>query len=302
MQGQKSVYFWKSIKHMDGSIRGMRLAHNLAYKLLVYPISMNTDYFEVETDHAIARLFLEPSGWGEDYITLYEATDISLQEEWIATAHNNFSNVFSKAGENLYRRRGRRRRPWAVITRDKIIKSGRKITGGLLIKYVSHAGAEREKEHKVIAPGHGYIVPTSDSTYDSESGLWMPFHEGTGIPHATVEDEDDAVKMIAEYFSKNAGFDKRKARRLAKRWVSYFSRPERYDGDEFVGRVFDPGFGGGGRFIVVAGALQSDSGGDWAASRPAYGAPTSVGRVEYAPRQSAPRQRSGVGTGAALMA
>ena len=115
------------------------------------------------------------------------------------------------------------------MTRDKIRKGGRASGKGLKIKYVSHAGTDWEREHNPVTPPSGYIVPTADSSYNKEAGLWMPLQNGTGIPYATIESRRRAIELIADYFTQKSGIDERSAKRLARKWVSYFLRPDRYN-------------------------------------------------------------------------
>src|SRR3989338_6448943 len=89
-------------------------------------------------------VLMRPIGWEENYHILHKNTEISLYEEWAATAHNNFSNPFAKENERLYKQRG----PWAIITRDKILRGGPAVGNGLRIKYISHAGTEWERDHE----------------------------------------------------------------------------------------------------------------------------------------------------------
>lgn len=202
-------------------------------------------YAEVSTPKRIALVTLEPTSFGKPYQDLFDQTDLSGAEVFAAYSHNNFLNPFQQADEQRYKQMGW----WAEIFRDIVRNGGKGTTGGRLnISYVSHAGTEWEKTHDLWAPKNGWYVPTND-------GLFVP---ETLIPFETVDTKADAMKRL-------------EAKGLPNEQASYFYRLDNYDGDRFVGRVFYPGVGGGGRFGVDADWLPSGSGVGGVGSRPAYG-------------------------------
>ncbi len=195
-------------------------------------------YARVITPTREALIALEPTNWGAPYQKLFDQTDVSGYEEWLAYSHNNFHNPSEKADEQRYQQRGW----WAEIVCDKV-KVGRRG-----IDYISHAGTEWEKTHSGIwAPLNGWCVPTDDGM----------FYEGTLIPFETVEDRQKAIRRL-------------EAKGIPAARASYFWRPEVYDSERFVVRGFDPAWVGYGRFNVDANWRPSLSGCDRLASRPAY--------------------------------
>ena len=226
------------------------------------------DFEIIRGDRSV--VLTEPQGWGDKYKKLHKATQVSGFEEWLATAHNDFSNPFAEECEKLYNKHGH----WEVITRDMIMKGGHAVGSGLKINYISHANVEGlHKEQKVVAPERGYVIATPDSA--RMNSTWIPYFPDTLIPHATLNYREQAVKINTKYFME-LGHNRKTAKKLAEKWTPYFSRPERYDVQRFVGRVFCPGPDGYGRFGVDAGWLPSGSGGGWVASRPAYKGPLLV--------------------------
>jgi len=202
------------------------------------------------------RIAFEPANWGDSYQNLHGQTDVSCYDLFLATSHNNFNNEFQQAEEQRYKARG----PWALITRD-IVRNGDRGTdnhGRSHITYVSHAGTEWERIHKLWVPKPGLWVPTNDGI----------FYEDTGIPFETLpfEKRKEALKRLEQYS-------------IPAEQLSGFWKSDNYDNDRFVGRFFDPGVGGYGRFIVDASRLPSNSGDVGVASLPRYEEPKKVFEV-----------------------
>ena len=224
----------------------------------------NNIYRNVQTSARRARIGYEPVHLGQEF-ELGGNRGASLEEEWTATAHDNFSNNFARDAAKFFRRHG----VWGVKTTDIIKKGGRLVGKGLEITYISHANTKLRKQHNVVAPPPGYFVPTVDTNYDAEKKLFVPFHPGTGIPHATVEDASVALRIVTAYLRKAAGLDYQSARRIAQRWVSYFDRHETYDAEKHVVRYCFPG-PKGGQFFIGAGKVPVSSGIPDMASRLGY--------------------------------
>jgi hypothetical protein len=201
-------------------------------------------YAHVRTDTREAHIALEPTNFGAPYQALFDQTDASGHEVWLAESHNNFSNPMQQTSEQRYKTRGW----WAEIFRDVVRElGGTDDKGRLNVTYLSHASTDFEKEHNVWLPKNGYWVPTKD-------GVFMP---ETLVPFETVQNRNEAIKRL-------------EAKGLPGNYVSYFYRLDSYDGDRFVGRVF-PDVADDGRFRVNADWSPSYSGYVGVASRPAYG-------------------------------
>jgi hypothetical protein len=199
-------------------------------------------YTRVKTDTRDAHIALDPTNFGAPYQALFDQTDASGHEVWLAESHNNFVNPMQQASEQRYANGW-----WAEIFRDVVRKNGGTDDKGRLnVTYLSHAGTEWEKPHNVWLPRNGYWVPTKD-------GVFVP---ETLVPFETVQNRGEAIKRM-------------EAAGLPENYVSYFYRLDSYSSDRFVGRDFIPGLGDG-RFDVIAYRSPSSSGHGRVASRPAY--------------------------------
>jgi len=218
-------------------------------------------YAKVKTPIRTALISTEPTGWGEPYKDLFDQTDTSGHEAWLAYSFNNFSNKFQAADQKRYSERGW----WGEIFHDIIRNGYRGIDdkGRLNINYISHAGTKWERHHDVWAPKNGWYVPTAD-------GIFVP---ETLVAFETVEDKKEAIKKL-------------EANGIPKEQVSYFYRLDNYENERFAGRVFDPGWDAYGRFRVYLDWPPSNSGIAWVASRPAYGNPEIVMEVDAVPAES----------------
>lgn len=202
-------------------------------------------YARVITPVRKALIALKPTNWGKPYQKLFNQTNVSGREAWLAYSSNNFNNPFQQADEARYEKRGW----WAELFRDAVREGGKgEVNGRLDIVYVSHAGTKWERIHSgILAPKDGWYVPTDDDL----------FYEGTLIPFETLPDRNEAIERL-------------EAKGIPAEQVSYFWRSDRYDSERFVGRIFGPHSAGGGRFSVDADRHPSISGYDGVASRPAY--------------------------------
>ena len=203
-------------------------------------------YAKVRTPARKAFIALEPTNWEAPYQKLFDQTDVSGYEVWLAESSNNFSNAFQRSSEQRFKKR----RYWAEIFRDIVQDGGRGTDDKkrLNLNYISHAGTEWEKSQNIWAPKSGFYVPTNE-------GIFVP---GTLVPFETVQGRKEAMTRL-------------EAKGIPREQVSYFYRLGKYDSNRFVGRLFNPSVSGYGRFLVDANWLPSRSGGGGVASRPAYG-------------------------------
>jgi hypothetical protein len=143
---------------------------------------------EIDVNGRKKLIALEPTGWGKSFQELFDQTDVSGYEVWLAESQNNFENPFAKASEELYMKKGF---SWCEIFHD-VVKRGERGTndkGKKHIIYISHANTEQEKTHESWTPGYGYFVPTSD-------GIFYP---GTLIPFHALEKRDEAIKIWEKF-------------------------------------------------------------------------------------------------------
>ena len=196
-------------------------------------------YAKVTTSVRESLISLEPYGWGRPYKELHAQTDVSGYEKWLAYSKDNFNNPFQQA------------------------EGGRGVDakGRLSLVYVSHAGTEWEQVHgengDIWAPKNGWYVPTDDDVIDTAKGIWIPFHEGTLIPHETVLDRHEAIRRL-------------EAKGIPVEQASCFYRFDSYPDEMFVGVGFYPWTHALGRFTADTSRLPSYSGGLGVGSRPAY--------------------------------
>ena len=216
-------------------------------------------FTKVTTSVRESLISLEPTGWGRPYKELHAQTNVSGYEKWLAYSKDNFGNPFQQADEARFEDRGW----WAEIVRDTVREGGKGVDakGRLNLVYVSHAGTKWEKVHgekgDIWAPKNGWYVPTDDDVIDTAKGIWIPFHEGTLIPHETVLDRHEAIERLG-------------AKGIPAKQVSCFYRLDSYPNEMFVGVGFYPWTHALGRFTADTSRQPSYSGGLGVGSRPAY--------------------------------
>ncbi len=200
---------------------------------------------EVIAPARVTLIALKLTNFGEPYKKLFDQTDLNGSEVFAAYSHDNFSNPFQLADEQLYKRMGW----WFELFKDVVRESGRGTDdkGRLNVSYVSHATTQWEKSHNVWMPESGYWVPTED-------GVFVP---GTLVPFETVESKKIAMSRL-------------EAKGIPKEQASYFYRLHNYIRDErAVERNFlaDPSYG---LFNIFATGPLHYSGSARVASRPVY--------------------------------
>ncbi len=207
-----------------------------------------TDFAKVITSKREVLVPLATSNFGSTYHALFDKSVASGYEIWLAYSNNNFDNPFQKADEELYNKMA-----WfGEIFKDKVqareAKKSEVTFGRLPLMYVANAGTSAEQLAEVLAPKEGWYVPTDDDIFIEEKGIWIPFYEGTLIPHETVDNKGEAKKRL-------------KAKGIPENQVSYFFRLDNYQNDSrFVGRNFYPDVDDCGRFFVCASWFPSFSG------------------------------------------
>ena len=222
-------------------------------------------YVKVITSVREALITTEATGWGRPYQELYDQTDVSGYEKWLAYATNSFKNAFQRADKARFEDRGW----WAEIVRDKVREGAGGIDskGRLSVVYVSHAGTEWEQVHgdngDLWAPKNGWYVPTDDDVMFPEQDIWIPFHEGTLIPRETVTDRHEAIRRL-------------EAKGIPPDQVSSFYRLDRYPEEQFVGVGFYPWTHALGRFTADMSRVPTYSGGTGVGSRPAHNPPANI--------------------------
>ncbi len=208
----------------------------------------------IETDGTSRKVAAEISGWGQPYQILHDQTDVSGYDCFSCYSSNGFDNNFQKADERIYGERG-----WcAEIFRDVVehrdMEKGELSPreGFVPVLYIAHAGLPNEFRHNGWMPRNGLIVPVK-----KENGSYEFFEKGTLIPKKVVsfDDRETAERAFSEFG-------------LPLNQISGFYRSNEYKGNKrFVGRDFDPGVGGRGRFLVLADRPPGDSGDDWVGAR-----------------------------------
>jgi len=205
-------------------------------------------YAKVRTQVRKGLISLELTNWYSSLQNLFDQTDVSGKEVYLAYSYNNFKNPFQQADEQRYKERGW----WAELFRDIVREGGKGVDNKdrLDVVYVSHAGTKWQKEHRDWAPKPGWYVPTED-------GIFVP---ETLIPFETLQNREEAIRRL-------------EAKGIPPEQVSYFWRPDRYDSPRFVDRDFLPDREDGGRFYIDADRRLSYAGDGVVASRPAYREP-----------------------------
>lgn len=227
------------------------------------------DVFRVTTDKGIFDVPLEMPELGQavPYERLHRQAPPGHAILGVYS-HNKFNNAFH---DRDVRRYEERKGCWyGEITHDSI--EGRETEGEqsrgegwIPVLYKTNAGRADEIIISAWAPPPGLIVPVADNRAGCR--LAQPF---TLLPEKIVpfDNRPEAERIYLQ-------FD------LPIVELSEFHRPDNYrDGKRFVGRGFDPGLDGDGRFDVGADRLPSDSGYGRVASRPAYADHNVIGEID----------------------
>jgi hypothetical protein len=169
------------------------------------------DYFELNdrSGKSIRKIAMRPTGWGNTYKELFEQTDVSGYELFLAESHNNYSNKFIDSMRKLYKEMERSNKTMFGILLKDIVKLGDKGVDDknrIHMKYISHAHMEGESEQDVWWPEDGFWVPTLD-------GIFVP---GTLCPFETTDDADEAGKKLEKYG-------------IPEEFLSYSFREKRFD-------------------------------------------------------------------------